>query len=356
MELNNGNATFNNPNFIPLLMNIDKDLDEVVNFIKSSFKSSDKILDTDGENEIQFDCKIEPNLFETFNLVDGNIKIGAVDGGSSIILNASSFIIGVYQTGYSILKNNKKKEDEIPKLKLKIISNMNKNDIYFKEYLNITGEFPKKPAPDIGWVLQRLRIFDEWNKVNELIEKFEKGDIIIFDGSLKADIGLPDIILDKITKKAHEKGIILVGISKRSSLHSNHVPITYLVKKLGEKNFPKNRWYFNLKNSSDNHLFGNSYIVKFNPLSKFIFRTDINKKEKASPKKIFGILSNYCNDPSYLGYPYPLAFVHNKVVINSEIQKTVKNKLQYLGIKKGISLQDWESLFLDFHDILDTNF
>ena len=50
------------------------------------------------------------------------------------------------------------------------------------------GEFPNKSAPDINWLIQRLRIFGEWKKVQELIEKLVAGDIIIYDGALKADI------------------------------------------------------------------------------------------------------------------------------------------------------------------------
>lgn len=337
-------------------MNIDEELEHVVDFIKTGLKPKDKIFDYDEDNIIHFENEIEPDSFSTFDKLNRDYKIAAIDGGSSIVLNGASFIVGIYRAGYSIFQNNRKFEDLNPLLKVKLISLLNKDEIYLKEYLKIIGEPPKKPAPDISWLVQRLRIFEEWKNIQELIEKLDKDDIIIYDGALKADIALPDSLLEKATKDAFHKGIILVGISKRSSMYSNHAPISILIKKHGDNIYPKKRWFFQVSNIKKEHLFGKTYFVKYNPLSRFVFRTDINFLEKENPEKIFGRISSYCNDPSYLGYPYPLASVHNKVVIDSETKKTFEYKLQSIALEKGIPLSDWDYLFLNFHDILDRSF
>ena len=128
--------------------------------------------------------------------------------------------------------------------------------------------------------------------IKELIDKLDSGDIIIYDGALKADIALPDKLLTNITKKANEKEVILVGLSKRSTLYSNHVPITYFVKKYGDKLYPKEKWFFEVSNVKKSHMFSKTFIVKFNPISNFVFRTDIDIFEKEEPRNIFGKISN----------------------------------------------------------------
>lgn len=332
------------------------ELEEIVEFIKKGLKPDNKIFEEGEDGVTLFERKIEAKYFSVFDVENGDYRIASVDGGSSIVLNACSFVVGVYQSAYSIFKNNRKIEDKKPKLKILPISLLNKDDIYFKEYFEVVGELPKKGVEDINWLVQRLRIFEEWKNVFELIKKLDKGDIIIYDGSLKADISLPDSLLFKVTKKAYDKGVILVGISKRSTMYSNHAPITVLVKKIGENIYPRKRWLFKVSSEKKQHLFGKTYIVKFNPLSRFVFRSDINILEKELPEKIFGKISNYCNDASYLGYPYPLAFIHNKVAIDGETIKSIRNEIQSIALKKGLSLYDWESLFSNFHDVLDKSF
>ena len=135
------------------------ELEEIVEFIKKGLKPDNKILEEGEDGVTLFERKIEAKYFSVFDVENGDYRIASVDGGSSIVLNACSFVVGVYQSAYSIFKNNRKIEDKKPKLKILPISLLNKDDIYFKEYFEVVGELPKKGVEDINWLVQRLRIF-----------------------------------------------------------------------------------------------------------------------------------------------------------------------------------------------------
>jgi hypothetical protein len=102
-------------------------------------------------------------------------------------------------------------------------------------------------------------------------------------------------------------------------------------------------------------MFGMRYIVKYHPKSLFVFRTDINRLDSTDPAEIFAKIAQYCSDATYLGYPYPLAHIHNKVVINRPIIDDINYRLQAIALENGVSHSNWDDLFANFHDILDKN-
>jgi hypothetical protein len=148
-----------------------------------------------------------------------------------------------------------------------------------------------------------------------------------------------------------------VGISKRSTLRFNHAPLIRFVKRKGEELFtPSQRWYCEIPDEQGHsQMFGKRYIVKFHPKSVFVFRTDINRLDDTPPSEIFAKIAQYCSDATYLGYPYPLAHVHNKVVINRPIIDDIYYRLQAIALEQGVSHNNWDDLFTNFHDILDKN-
>jgi hypothetical protein len=129
------------------------------------------------------------------------------------------------------------------------------------------------------------------------------------------------------------------------------------VKRKGEELFSSNQtWYCEIPDDKGHHqMFGKRYIVKFHPKSLFVFRTDINRLDDTPPGDIFAKIAQYCSDATYLGYPYPLAHIHNKVVINHPIIEDINYRLESIALEHGISQSNWDDLFDDFHRILDKN-
>ncbi len=358
---------------------VDIGLAKTVDFINSILNENSEVIvdesDSEDMTKIVMRNSIREDSFQTYDpsqleeLEDG-YKLAAVDGGSHKILDAGSFILGTYRAGYLIFQNGKMLEDKIGNINTQFISFSNLRDLYSKTFAKLIGEAPVEYPRQLHVVLERLRTFAEWEMVQELVAKLDQDDIILIDGSLKASINRLDVLFQNVLEKAVDKGIHFIGISKRSTLRLNHMPLIPRVKKMGEQQFPKKYWSCQISDEditdvesdqmdndkgSTRQQFGKRYIVKFHPLTRFVFRTDINRLDRSDPHQLFIKISKYCSDPAYLGYPYPLADVHNQVVITRALREDMVYRMQGIALEKGIGLGEWEDLFIDFHRILDMN-
>jgi hypothetical protein len=318
-----------------------------------------------------------------------NIRIAAVDSSSATILDAGCFIIIAYRAGaITTLGGKISSSDQFTELpeQLALVntseSNIEKN---LRRFLNplieamkdldrgpkppdADSETPasllKLPHPrDIDWQ-QLARAVEEWQQVRALLDELKPGDYILRDGPLSADIRVPPGLVDGILKEAAAREIHVIGIVKRSSIPVGPpqlMPIVPAIQKLGAAEFPTSSWYSPLppdisEASKYPYNFGESYIVQYHPLSQFVFLTDTNIYDKIPPKQVFEQLGAICSDPVYIGYPYPLALIHNQVVLTRAKAEDIRNNLQSKAFEANtISVSDWEALFKNFHDILDIN-
>jgi hypothetical protein len=340
---------------------INEQLKSAVFFINELLnEEGDSIIDesdSDEMNSITFKNSITDHSFHTFEPSTETFRLAAVDGGSQRILNGGSFIVGAYRAG-ALIFNGQTPESQLlppPSVKVRSVSFNNRKDLYLEAFQKLIGEPPTEYPRELMLVLQRLRTFEEWSVAHELIDKLDKGDIILVDGSLKASIHKQDILFRRIMDQALNKGIHFVGISKRSTLRFNHAPLLHFVKKKGEELFGNtSSWYCEIPDESGHsQLFGNRFIVKFHPSSNFVFRTDINRFDPVSPEVLFGKIAQYCSDATYHGYPYPLAHIHNQVVINRALRDDIAYRMEALAFENSISSYNWDLLFQNFHDILD---
>jgi hypothetical protein len=342
--------------------NLNKQLKSTVSFINELLhEEGDTIIeesDSEEFNSITFKNSITEDSFHEFEVSEEPFKLGAVDGGSQRILNGGSFIVGAYRAGALVFHGQQLMTPEPPpSVKVKSVSFDNRKELYSETFQNLIGEPPNEYPRELMLVLQRLRTFEEWSVAQRLIDELGEGDIILVDGSLKASINKQDILFQRIMNQALEKGIHFVGISKRSTLRFNHAPLVQYVKKKGEELFGKNKsWYCEIPDEAGNsQLFGNRYIVKYHPRAAYVFRTDINRYDDVAPQEVFGKIAQYCSDATYHGYPYPLAHIHNQVVINRALSEDIAYRLEAISFEHGISTYNWDLLFQNFHDILDKN-
>jgi len=341
---------------------LNKQLKDTITFIKALLdEESDTIIDesdSDEFNSITFKNSITKDSFHTFKISNDKFRLAAVDGGSQRILNGGSFIVGGYRAGALIFNGQKIETEELsPAVKIQSISFNNRKELYSESFKQLIGEPPSDYPRELMLVLQRLRTFEEWSVAARLVDQLGRGDFILVDGSLKASINKQDILFQRIMSQALEKGIHFVGISKRSTLRFHHAPLIQYIKQKGEGLFGKAQpWFCEIPDEmGHNQLFGNRYVAKFHPMTPFVFRTDINRYDDVEPSEVFGKIAQYCSDATYLGYPYPLAYIHNKVVINRALIDDIAYRLEAIALEHDISGYNWELLFQNFHDILDKN-
>jgi len=308
----------------------------------------------EGLGIINYDQEIREQSFDLLKpaVTKSTGKVGAVDGSSIILLDAGPFLVGAFRSGFVVFDQGKLVKKQISPTRVILISHANRKDIYQEALSKVTVD-PLRDVPhELPVMLQHLRVLEEWRHANELLSHLEEGDMLMMDGSLWATINWLETFLDSLTAQTSERGVHLIGVSKRSKLSTKTLPLVPLVARKGNTLFPKSPWTYSLDYSLPK-LFGKTYIVKYHPSSRFAFRTDVNLKERREPNEVFGKVMPYCCDPMYLGYPYPLAHAHTSVVLDHSMAEDLRFELESTAVTSGIPMRDWEMLFSNFHDILD---
>lgn len=213
-------------------------------------------------------------------------KIAAVDGSFFKILDGGAFYIFIIRTGYVIIDN---------------------------------GKIIEKRAES------SLEIVEDESEIEKIMMERERK--FVFKDAITLFDGIAEDCRDNVA-----------GISKKSSIKKDGVPLFHALKKFGEKNMKNKRWYYKVED--------NIYAVKFHPSSKFIFRVD------TCNESLLPYIAHYCNDITNIGYPYPLAMAHRMVEIKKEEADYIKQNMIKHAVKY-MSMDDWEDLFYDYHFYLE---
>ena len=352
--------------------NIEQEINRAISFIQEALDQEPSYIEVEADEEEKDPLQLDKNLDElSFHIIKEEEppgKVAAVDGGSATVVKGRSFLIGVYRVGAVIYQKGKRIDQKIIPLQLEIISQANHHQMYLSAFRMLTGEEPSE-APGIDKMLDRLRLFSEWKLAQSLLDELESGDILLMDGSLKASIAPPYNFLLQFTQKAKDKGVHLLGVTKTSTLYwGDKAPLIPAVMKRGEKFCPNSKWSCQLSDGvshkvhtgerlhiTTSNYFGKIYVAKLKASSGFGFRIDVNRFDPVDADSIFSFLSHLSGDPAFLGYPYPLAAVHNISRITLSEIEDIRYKLQSKAFEKGITTSDWDLLFTDFHEVLNAD-
>ena len=203
---------------------------------------------------------------------------------------------------------------------------------------------------NISNVANLIRRFSELKTATNLIDDLDKDDIIVLDGSLQCIFTNERKYMDNLYEKAMQKGIIISGLSKTTTL------MTDKGNSIGNalnKYDINGKWYYNpvAEIKSNEHKADISFI-KLHEKAKHIFRFEIYKEQKEKLNEVISLLSNNAKDPVFIGYPYGLIDADR----NSRISNNEKDMLKtFFSVKFG---KDWEKIketltSIDAHEVLD---
>lgn len=348
---------------------LEKELRESARFIREALDEKPAYIEMASSDEEGEPLRIDKDLSESsFTSLDEEEvfplekppKIAAIDGGSATIVNGHSFTVDTYRTGYLIFQNTTLVKEYIESPAIITVSLGNLKDIFVPIYHNLVGTSPEE-LPHFDRAIDRIRTLKEWSLAESLIDELEEGDLILVDGSLRSSVSLPYIMLERIAKKAVKKGIRLIGVTKASTLYwGERSPLIPIIHRLGERAYANQNWFCLVSNpknqpAADTRWFGQIYVAKLSPKSDFAFRVDINRFDEERPATIMAALAAASQDPAYMGYPYPLAAIHNRVRIEPSMIEDFYYRLQSLALEEGVDIRDWETLFAHFHELLDVS-
>lgn len=299
------------------------------------------IEDSQSSSQIDFN-------FKSFKASNHDYRIAAIDGSHHNI-KGINFIFSTLRAGYLLYQFGKVVEENIDPIKVEFIMNNNVPNVGYeykheKYYQEIIGDIPNGKL-DFDKVTERIRTLLEWKKINELVDKLGKNDIIIFDGSLiSGEISTSHTFVNDLMERTTQKGITLVGLSKDTSLSIESAPLPLALAESAKRFHPDKNWYVEYE--------GN-YFVKFSKKTDQIFRVDAVMPEDITIDEILSRIGAYCFDPATFGYPYPMQKIHDAVRISEMEMKYCEDLFKVQCQKAGISPDIIGKIFSIYHNQLD---
>lgn len=281
--------------------------------------------------------------FTAFQAENSDHCLASVDGSHHNI-KGSHFVFSAIRSGYQIYRNGHLTDANIFRTKIEILTKSNYKDRHREYFQNITGQTPTE-LKEFEKVSERIRTLLEWDKIQQLLERLGDGDVILFDGSMISGvISTNQSFFHAIEEKAKQKGIILAGLSKDTSLMEGAASVPRLLAAAAAVQCPNSDWFVPYKDT---------YFVKFIPTTDLVFRLDLVLPDGVRAEDAIKRIAAYAYDAGEPGYPYPMQTIHDAVRIS---RSQVYDCLDYFKsecLKQHIPLSYVEELFQIYHDQLD---
>src|SRR3989344_365412 len=191
----------------------------------------------------------------------------------------------------------------------------------------------KVPVSRIGDALRR---FAEIKMAEKMAGKLASGDVLILDGDLRSVLEQERVLFEKLFTGAGEKGIIVGGLCKTSTLLTDkgNSWSGFLRKKSAA-----GMWYYypSVRITNPSHPV-EMYFLKLSPFSSHIFRFEIHRENNPSLSSVLSLLAVHSGDPVFPGYPYGMIEADQWARISRQEEMSLKTQLRaYLGKEEAFA-------------------
>jgi len=197
-----------------------------------------------------------------------------------------------------------------------------------------------------------LRDQDEWAAVEQSVDEAEPGALVLVDGDLQPDWRVPSTFVAGLLAAAAERGIILAGITKHSSLARGGAPLLGWLEReaetlLGERTL----WWAPVARTRSDVGGFQVVAARLDPDARFAFRVDVPLG--IDPEPVLASLSALCDDAAFPGYPYPLSVADRLASCPGWLRADLRRQLDDLFDRAGVPLEVRERAFADRHDLME---
>jgi hypothetical protein len=276
----------------------------------------------------------------------------AVDGGSACLLNGRSFWLVAYRAGTVWHRDRATFAADVDPLTLRALTQTDAKAAY-AEALAAAGVRRERELADLGGVVDVLRELAEWRRASEAVAAARPGDLVLVDGSLHPGAFLPKGLVEPVHELALERGVDLVGVTKSSKLRwGRYAPLVLRVRRRAELELGADaRWYLRVTgpdDGDDDSWRSEVYVARLARRGAYAFRVDAVRGRR-DPQELFAVLAGLSDDPAFLGYPYPLARVHQEVSLPGHLLADLRRDLREAFLREGLSEDDVDLVMRDFH-------
>jgi hypothetical protein len=293
------------------------------------------------------------------------VTTSAVDGGSACLLNGRSFWLVAYRAGTIWHRDRETFAADVDPLVLRALTQSDARSAY-ADALAQAGLRREREIADLGGVVDVLRELAEWRRASEAVAAARVGDLVLVDGSLHPGAFLPKGLVEPVHELALDRGVDLVGVTKASKLRwGRYAPLVLRVRRRAERELgPDARWYLRVTpeweleelpgpapdgDDDDDALWRSEvYVARLARRGAYAFRVDVVRGHR-TPQALFAVLAGLSDDPAFLGYPYPLARVHQEVSLPGHLLADLRRDLREAFLREGLSEDDVDLVMRDFH-------
>ncbi len=249
---------------------------KAIDFIKSSIPKSN----------FEFERK-------EFEIREPTENVIAIDGGSAIIADGGSWLIGYIRVGKVEYNKFKEVSEEIEEYWVGIANQQIK---VFKdeEEINVPINYHER---DMEKLVGEIRKFLEFKKAAE------QDSLTLIDNQIKVVEGWEEDVISEFKR--------VVGIPKTTRASINGRSVIGLLSK-----YP-GRWYTRINDQ---------IFAKLHENSKYVYKIDLKNVDES----VLGIIAYFSSDPELLGYPYPLLKVDKVARISKFEKKALREKAKEL--------------------------
>jgi hypothetical protein len=280
------------------------------------------------------------------------VAVAAVDGGSACLVNGRSFWVVAYRAGTVWHRDRATVREERDQLVLRALTHSDAKAAY-AQGLAEAGVVRHREVVDLAGVVDVLRELAEWRRAEQAVAEARPGDLVLVDGSLHPGVFLPAERVERVHRLALERGVDLVGVTKSSKLRwGRYAPLVLRVRRRAEAEVgPDARWYLQVTDDADGRQ-SEVYVARLARRGAYAFRVDAVRGRRGSDE-LFAVLAGLSDDPAFLGYPYPLARVHQVVALPGHLVADLRRDLRAAFVRAGLPEDDVDLVMRDFHQTLN---
>jgi hypothetical protein len=280
--------------------------------------------------------------------------VWAVDGGSCILADGRSFQVAAYRASRVRFAGGVTDRVESPPLEVRALSRDEMARIHRERLEAMEAPLPET-TPDITRPVDFLRECAEWTEVRRTIHDAEPGDLVLVDGSLHGGPLIPPSFVRRIHEDALERGVVLAGVVKASTLFwGRNAPLVTLLKRRGDRELGAVTWTARISTDPTfaRLYVGEIFVSHLAPTAPHAFRVDVARGPVPSEDAL-ARLAGAAGDPAFVGYPYPLARAHQSARVSGYAVADLRRAFREALSSRGMAEDDIETLFQDFHEVLN---
>jgi hypothetical protein len=280
--------------------------------------------------------------------------VWAVDGGSSVVADGRSFQVAAYRAARVRFRGGATDLVESPSLTVRAVSAAEMAPLARSILTELCGQEPER-IPDLPRPVDALREWAEWSEVARTVQDATAGDLVLVDGSLHGGPLVPAQVVRRVHEEAVVRGVSMAGVVKASTLYwGRNAPLVTLLKRRGDREIGRAVWGARI---STDPVFarlypGEIFVAHLAPTAPHAFRVDVAHGPRPAAE-VLGRLAGLARDPAFVGYPYPLARAHQAARVTGYQVVDVRRSFRESLSRHGMSEDDIEVLFQDFHEVLN---